>query len=407
MKRRLSLAALLILLIVGCSNRERRNPLDAANPETGGLPQGLKVSALRHQVNVSWREPDVEDLLGVQIYHRSGEDDDAYALLTTVDPGIMRYVDAGRAYEVPVSYRIAYLGEDWVSPLSEAMTILPGPHSFWVCDYYAGTLSRMSYDAGQVVFAMPFAFFPTDVAVDTLQARVWATDWTGLLLNAGLGGESPQWIEGFTGPTRLALDAVAQRLWVLHQSGSEVVTLDLDGAVLDRQGGFASLIDVAADGAGGCWTADRDDSTLIYLAPGGFVGRTPLTGRPQALATAERGLWLALDRNVTWISSIGALTEVAALADSIVAISAVDTMHCWALTVAGDGQGMALKVAADGHIQTEIFGFYKPSDIVAVPSDGGCLVVDRGQQRLLRYDGQGQLKGLRTGLMSPDRAVLE
>ena len=65
MRRLFSLLTLLLLVMLsGCSRRERTNPLDPANPATGGGPSGFNAIADFSLVRLSWdAQPDLDSLL--------------------------------------------------------------------------------------------------------------------------------------------------------------------------------------------------------------------------------------------------------------------------------------------------------------------------------------------------------
>lgn len=395
----------MLILLAACSQRERTNPLDPRHPETGGRPQYIHVSSQRQKVTVSWSESNISDMIYVYVERAVG--DAAFEAAAKVPPDIKEYIDTDISYDLTYRYRISFSGADWQTAPSDTVTITPGPFNFWVTDYQAGTLSRLTYDTAHVLFATPFAFFPRDVAVDTLRLQVWAADWTGFLLRQGLNGKDPLWIDGFKGPSRLLHDG--HSVWVVQNGLSELMTVSPEGQITDSLKGFNEIADLASDGQGGMWVADAGDSALVHVLPAGGVERHRLARSLVSMAAMPEaeGFWLGADNHLGRFNAQGVYEGIITLPGKPVALSALDAGRCWVLIQHVDGSAVAWLVNSGGEVLTEAGGFMQALDIEAVPHERGCVVVDYGNRRIVRLSIQGEVIGQRGGFMTPERIVLE
>jgi|GEM_PF-4795519 len=399
------LCVFLLLGLAACSQRERSNPLDPLHPDTAGRPQNLSVSSQRLEVVLKWFEANINDMNHVHVERARGAAD--FERVGTVAPGNRVFVDTDVQYSIHYQYRIQFAGTDWQTAFSDTVSITPGPYNFWVTDYQAGTLSRLTYDAAHIIFATPFAFFPRDVAVDTLRLQVWAADWTGRLLRQGLDGSTPFWIEGFNRPSRLFLQG--EHLWLVQNGLTEILHLGLEGQLQDSLGGFSEISDLTSAEDAVLWVADRGDSTLTHVDGSGSFTNYTLAHAPQAIAASvsRSWIWIGTDSQLGQFSPETGYVALLDLPGRAVALSPCRDGRCWLLLQHNDLSGEAWLVNASGQVLVQTKGFIEPKDIVAVPDDGGCAVVDYGNGRIVRVSAQGEMMAQRSGFMTPERIVLE
>ena len=108
MRARLALLTL-ALLAAGCAKRERANPFDPQNPETGGRPTGFTTTAGPGLVEMRWDAPHVAGPVGFQVWRRvAGEA--AFSALSLPLPGSQTTLsDFGLANGLLHEYRLYYV----------------------------------------------------------------------------------------------------------------------------------------------------------------------------------------------------------------------------------------------------------------------------------------------------------
>ena len=147
------LALALAFGAASCSHRERANPLDAANPDTGGAPQDFNAIADAAFVQLSWlARPDLA-IDGYQIFRLAPGDSLYRALTGVLGSGESQFFDATAVPGIEYRYRIHYvirgeLAASWAEDVA-----MPGPLGPWVVDAERGRLLRLSPDGRDVLHA--------------------------------------------------------------------------------------------------------------------------------------------------------------------------------------------------------------------------------------------------------------
>jgi hypothetical protein len=116
----------LIIPLSGCSDRPRLNPLDPENPNTLGMPTGLNVVSIRDTVTLRWNSIDLPDLSGFRIY-RQLQGETGFSSIAETSASINSFHDIGVHFDIVHNYRVSILAPYFESPLSDAVTITPGP----------------------------------------------------------------------------------------------------------------------------------------------------------------------------------------------------------------------------------------------------------------------------------------
>ncbi len=396
-----------LVLSMACTHRNHDNPLDVHNGDTQGMPQGLRITSAQHDVRLKWREPDLEDLDHVLIYRRIS-DELEFKRIAEVAPGLQAYTDSNRQYDKYLTYQIGFEGAGWSSQLSDSVSIMPGPHRFWITDYMAGTITQLTYDATHISFALPFAFFPRDVAIDTLQDILWAADWTGYVLRYNLETEQASWFSGFIKPTRIVFDNISGLTWVVVKENTKVIALNSSGEeqiLLDQ---FTEITDIVTADDGGVWIADGGAYSLVRILADGSTETIVLEQAPLALSSMSegRGLWIASAQLLQTFSLSGVYGTSYNLENIPRAISAIGDSLCWVAFTDTDHNGAAYLFNTSGNT-VEINDLLDPVDILAVPSDGGCVIVESWAGKVSRFNRWGTVIGSRGNFAQPERIILE
>lgn len=315
--RALGLVALAGAALAGCSNRERANPLDPENPETGGSPAGFRAVAGSGQVQLTWQLLDVPDLAGYEVL-RQGPADPGYLALTPspLSRTTSSYLDSTAGNDTTYAYRLQFrLTSGDTGGASDALA-RPGSSNVWVMDSAADALVRYTPDGRYTVFSLYGLNNPVALALETSSGRVWGASgverflalWepTGSLVDAN---------RTLLAPLDLAPVPASTYAWASDGGRGEVVLLDAAGTVQTRLAGFQLPYGVAYDPARlRLWVGDRDDRRLLAYD----LTLTQVVN--QTLAVAPWRLAFHLPSGDVWITSAdGGRVERRSLAGALVA----------------------------------------------------------------------------------------
>ena len=164
--------ATLALMASACSRRDRANPLDPSNPQTGGRPENFNALAGYSTVSLVWRpRPDLA-IDGFQVY-RLSPGDSVYRALASVQPAPSAgFLDASVRNGSEYRYRLHYVIDGVLSRTPAEDIATPGPLRPWVCDPGDGALVRLSADARDVVSRSHLGISPYAIAIDPLEGTL-------------------------------------------------------------------------------------------------------------------------------------------------------------------------------------------------------------------------------------------
>ena len=374
-------------LVLACSDRPRRNPLD---PQAEDLPSesfsALTALALDGQVELRWHFSHFFDVEGYRLYRRQREGE--WVPITSVlAPDASAYADAGvqngRHYEYQLSLLVA--GEE-ERPSGRPVPATPGPEVAWVADRHSGLVWKISADARSAHFAQGRFFDLATIALDVADGSCWVSDrgFAGLYRIAGDGALAAL-AAAVEMPGALAIDAEARIGWLVDAGRQRVFFFSLDAAdalaLVPVDATFVQPVALAAQ-AGGCWIADQAQGrVLFYQTDGTRAAEFHALATPEALAAgAERTAWLLGDagRSLTRLDRTGAVLRVDLPFAAAVGL-AVDgaSGDCWAL-----GEQDLAVFAADGTLEQHW------SDVPG----GSALSFDAVQQRAWIATGDALLK---------------
>ena len=205
--------SLVMLFVMACSERERLNPLDPANPMTGGALTGFNVRAIKDSAYLDWRAMEVEDLVHYEL--QRSVDDSAYQSLADVAAGNRTYLDQPLIYDRHYRYRARAVTDYSTSAWSDTISLVAGPFNFWISDYYDFRVYRMSYDVNHL---LDVGIFTTPTAIVTApdsNSFYIAEYWNRLLRHIDRDMRSLEIIELAGQPLDLAMDPDLNRVNVL------------------------------------------------------------------------------------------------------------------------------------------------------------------------------------------------
>ena len=387
MRRVLWIGCCIGALVLACSDRPRRNPLDPqAEDAQSESFSTLTALALDGQVELRWDFSHFIDIEGYRLYRRQPKGE--WEPITPVlKPTATAYSDAevqnGMHYEYQLSLLVA--GED-ERPSGRPVPATPGPEVAWVADRHSGLVWKISADARSAHFAQGRFFDLAAIALDVAEGSCWVSDrgFAGLyrIEEDGALAALPAAVET---PSALAIDAGARIGWLVDAGRQRIFWFSLAAAdslaLFPVDATFARPVALAAQ-AGGCWIADQAQGrVLFYQADGTRAAEFRGLAAPQALAVGvEEGAWLlgSGGHSLTRLERTGVVLDVELPFAAAVGL-AVDgaSGDCWVL-----GERDLAVLSADGVLQqhwTDVPG-------------GSALSFDGVQQRAWIAAGDALLK---------------
>lgn len=404
----LALAALVFAaLLGGCSRRDRANPLDPANPATGGGPTGFNAIADFGLVRLQW---DPEPGLGIDgfLLERLAPADTVYRPIGSLLPAsASRFSDFGVLNGKRYLYRLSFVigGAPATRTASDEAT--PGNARIWVSDAGWPALLRLSPDGRDVAQAIGVGA-PNGLAYDQASQYVWYTD-----LNDGqVGLYDPQVVatnrfSGFSDARELALDAVNESVWITDRQAGRVRHLYPTGA--SATPGAIELL----DGPTGIALDPGDRSVWICENAGNRVRHFDVNGGPLSTTAFSAPSRVAVDSvsHIAWVTSLdrGLVTRIAAngqALDTLLVASGplgitIDRDHdrVWIADAVGD-RVIVMRLSNRAAVFT-VSGLHGARDIAVDRTTGEAWVVASTDRAVVRLSPTGAILQRVTGLGDP------
>ena len=306
----------LVLLLMGCADRQRRNPLDAAAESPLDLLDGLVVAAEDGFVRLKWDLTKLTDLEGIRIHRTGGPDGQhVFDLTPSTETLIDERVLNGVLYRYSLSMLVQDEGEVFVG---ESRLATPGPEISWLADRGSGYVWRLSPDGRTGLFAQ--GRFPSIAAidVDTRAGDCWVSDRRLAALHRidapgdmvryrriDAPGDMVRYRTALEGGGDLAIDSAGRRGWVADARTFEVYSFDLDAIgdtlqLSEVDGTFRDHVDLAVQ-SGFLWIADPAGERVLLYDPSGqrIAEWTGLAGLSRIDASAVG--------NSAWVLAAGGL----------------------------------------------------------------------------------------------------
>ena len=286
-------------LVLACSDRPRRNPLDPQAEDVQSESfSALTALALDGEVELRWNFSHFSDIEGYRLYRRL-LGDEWEPITPVLTPDATAYSDAGLQNGMHYEYQLNLLvaGED-ERPSARPVSATPGPEVAWVADRHAGLVWKISADARSAHFAQGRFFDLAAIALDVANGSCWVSDrgFAGLYRIAEDGALAALGAAVET-PGDLAIDAAARIGWLVDAGPQRVFWFSLDAAdslaLFPVDATFTRPVALAAQ-AGGCWIADQAQGRVLFYQTDGtraveFRTRTA----PEVLAAGAAGaVWL-------------------------------------------------------------------------------------------------------------------
>jgi len=399
----------------GCSGRKRSNPLDPQNPRTEGKPVGLSILSDADRVRLRWDPVEVPGITGYQVYRKAGQEPSVVPA-GFVEGDCSEFSESGLPLGVRQDYRVqAYHESGYRSPLSDSVTITPGPHNFWVVDVYLGQLFRLTYDGMHVLAWSNETVWAVSMAVDPAHRRIYSVDYIpGRIIQMSLSGEMTRIFDGFERPSLLAPDPEAGEIWVAEDYGTRITRLDTLGNVLGSFAGFSHIRDMAWSGQRGrFWIADSGNRKIGLFSSGGdWLFSIDAFSRQYCRMACDTGDHYMLACDSLWLRRIECTGESETFGPyaglpADVAVNPLDE-SLWALIADSSTTDTQLvRLDPSGGVRFDAGGFVSARGLAVDPFAGGCLVSDTGRHRMVRLDADGRVTGILEGLDSPREVYVE
>lgn len=411
--RRLLLVLSLAALAAGCSRRDRSNPLDPANPSTGGRPAGFNAIAGLSSVKLMWAPQPGLGIDGFQLQRQRPGDAAFRALGSVLPPTSSSYIDGGVLNGERVRYRLYYVLHGATENLPAEDEATPGALRPWVVEVGGSHLTRLTPDGRDVLFRSSGLGQVQSLAVSPATGAVWCSaSYDGRLSWCDPGGNPQLQLTGLHQPFSIALSPQDGSAWVCELSG-QVAHIGSDG-IARAPGTIAPL-----DDPQGIAVSPRDFSVWICERLGNHVLHYGPTGTPLGTTTLPQPSRVAMDSlaNLTWVASYGTgrlwiLNAVGAVLDSTLQVSgpvgiAVDRARgrVW-IADAVAGRLLAL----DPVTLDELFrvsGLPGAWDVSVDPGSGEAWVTVRGLNEVVRVGLDGTILDRCGGLSDPIEVRLD
>lgn len=397
--------ALAAAQLLGCAERERRNPLDPLNENTGGMIAGFGALAGNAQVEVRWQRLPQPDVANYRLLRWRPGETPAY-LSDTYGSGIAGAVDSLIPNDVTFIYRLVARFTSGDSAVSPPDTATPGTRRLVALSAGVPALVGLTPDARDVLYTLATSEAYEDMEVDRTrnvlwltvpgEGRVFRTYFDGQLAGATLELDGPadvsvsnqRGIGWLALPNDLVVRAYGPDLnsttpfdavpgvgeahvveagtadltvWIGNESGVVYRITPEGGPVLGSWNLGARVIAIALDEAiERAWVATRSASgDVIYRIDGADSSVTALPGVWSNVADLEfeagsRSLWISergppgagLGR-LSRASDVGAIQATLSGIEPFGITTEASTGHCWASELKSN---RVIDVAPDGSI---------------------------------------------------------
>lgn len=408
MRRQLAFLALAVLATAsGCGQRERANPLDPANPVTGGRPAGFRAVAGFSSVQLFWEDREGLGIDGFQLLRRSPGDSLFRPLDGLLPPSQDSYLDAGIPNSGDYTYRLYFVVGGELSGAAAEDIAGPGPGRPWVIDAGARTLVRLSPDGRDVLLRSSRTIEPFSLTLSPRTGSVWIADPfsnTIEILDSELA--SVRRLQGLQGPYTMAISPRDESAWVCELDGglAHVTASGTPGlpARIDMLDGPTGVAVHPADHS--IWVVEQDgDRVRHYTFDAVAIASTPLPEPTRvAVDSVSKSAWVtSLTRGL-----IHRLNELAQPRDSLTFASgpigiAVDWRRdrVWVADAVGDA--VLLIEASSRTLLRRIPAIGEPRDVSVDLTNGECWVVARGEGAVYRLASDGRVLARLGGFSDP------
>jgi DNA-binding beta-propeller fold protein YncE len=400
-----------LALLAGCSSRERANPLDPANPETGGRPPGFNAIAGHDIVLLSWTPHPELAIDGFRVMRLAPGDSVYRPIAGALSPTTSRCNDLLVADGATYRYRLYYIIQGSPGHLPAEDVATPGPLRPWVADYGSGSLLRLSPDGRDVIAGYSDAGDVQSLAVDPADGRVWTSASTDGIVSTRLPGDPvPVVIPGLGRPYSLAVSPLDHGAWVCNLNGS-LAHFSTDGGRIAYLTNLVNPTGVAVSPRDySVWVCEKDGDRARHLNSAGTLiatARVPAATRVAVDSLSGQAWITSYEGGRVWrVSALGALLDSSSAAAGPIGI-AVDARRgrAWIADALGD-RVLALELATMRVLVT-VTGLPEAGDLDVDLATGEVWVVARASQEIVRLSRDGVVLQRLGGFSDPSAVRLD
>ena len=402
-ERKLLIVFLLLIVICfhSCSDRERLNPIDPQNPETGGRPQGLRVYSEYDQATLRWLNIGLDSFEGYYIYRKT-LGDTAFQLIYITPPDSQVFIDKKLVYDQLYEYCITVKAEDFESLPSDTVSITPGPTFIWATDVFLRYIFKLTHDCSSVIERISVDGYPWALSPVTDAGEFWYTD---VFLNRVYGVDRLQnqriidYLD--TGePIDLAMDEYHNQVWVADETRGRILVYNIQGVKTGEFNGFSNPYSLDSYQSNGtCWISDIGVDKIFNInAYGDTNVEIDSLYRPKCVSVNQKNgdCWVADSSRVLVYDIDGGLKltiDEGLIYPLNVAVDS-ELGSCWVLDYSYfDFKSKLFCFSASGEKLVELSGFTQPENLIVNPYDHSCIVADSGSGKIFKISRLGQVIG--------------
>jgi len=403
-----------LIWLFGCAERDRLNPIDPKNRITGGRPQRLQIYSDLNTIVLLWDRLELQGIQGYQIY-RSSAIDSNFRPIALVSADSSRFIDRGVVYGQHYRYFLTVMADDFETPSSDTVGIVPGPTNLWATDVYNRRLIKISHDGSHEIQQIGVDGHPWTIAYDAEQRMIWYSD----VLQNRIYRIHQEVIEivldlAYGDPIDLAMDLQNNRIWIADQNQGRVYLLNRQGQKIGEKSDFKKPVSLDfVSNEGSCWVVDAKAKTLNKLSANlTSVGQISNFISPSSVAVNQVSgeCWVADSSRVVRIDLKGRIRLSIERPGSYLRYLSVDSELdlCWVIDFHFSADHSRLLCFNNkGDQLVEFGGLSWPTNLKVNPYDHCCVIADAGSGRLIKVSPQGVAIGEVNGYYYPRGLFIE
>lgn len=380
-----------------CNQRPRTNPLDPENRETNGIPPKPRVVSFLDTVIVQWPPFPFVDISAIRVY-RKLQNETAYRPVADIDPEQNEYRETGARYEETRWYRLSVVSGDYETPLSEPVSITPGPSFIWVVNSADGKVSRITHDGQHVIFSSGLFLNPIRIAVNPRTHTAWVSDfWSRAVVQLDGNGQPTEREIIQRDVVDIEIDTTDSSVWMLSRNPVALKHYAADGTLRWSLSGLKTagaitfdpiqnVLWVADKGLRQIWEIDRRGRRQGALS--GFAHVQDMVIDP-----LRQTLWIADSSQIVRID-LGDSTAMTVKSElRWVHRLAIDfrTGDCWAVDRSRfRNQSVLYKFSASGQEKLALSGFTDLQAVAVNPFNSRAFVIEGATAKLIQISSDGR-----------------
>ncbi len=406
---------LAVILLSGCAERNRDNPLDPSAESTP--PLNITIEPQNGNVEISWNVNELKDFTGFRLY-RSVGDSSNFQLLMEFPATIRQFTDRYVNFSKWYYYYLTVLGVNNESKPSKIQKIMLGPGETWILSSYGYSVNQLTYDLTHVQQNFNLQFPPVSWAPDWTDGQIWLSTRYSYLtrLNLNEGAEDFFYQKDSIKPTDVQWDATRLCLYILDGSSGNIYTMKnntlTDSTQLPSGDYFkmalspdnSKLWAIGIGKAAELNISGKSTRTLFFSE--GYQGKDISAVNQSVYAMTEAGN-LDLSEIIIYNTENGDSTSLQATGRLELIRPAPDGTYFWVSEKIAPDNYRAVKLSASGQRLLQLSAMQSIDDLQINPVDKSVLVVQRMQNKISLFNSEGKLLSSTENIYDPIRSVIK